>query len=697
MKRLSSVDYYAQRYALLKSAMDSIKDFISSHSETYLIEKAILELTIPRLDEDAIYAESAHTMLEKEDRYRRIVYEHNSALSIVQSAIGDKNNPTDSCDYREKCLFAYREFLQDMDEEFTKCHDDYQHSIFTISYDLTRGRTRMITLFSDRRNNRPAMCAVFMPSDMDAAKAFKYLPTLVHEASHNFMYIERSERNGQVISYLLNRLARDFIRNLIEIVPEAAYSLNISQQNAVLTSAVQTAFRKCIPEDVFEDIINRARLTEIPSILTSTIFSNVKPIGDWIDPSGEQVSFEKVLSMSFIELISLSGQPPVGCTTDSIDDDNVLNNAAMSSLLNGKPVSVLDVSQVKAAFMVISKRCIECLIREACDNDLLEIIGFNKNDGDATEQMLKNMYGNEAEFQSFLATVIQKSQKQQMRPERITALINLLDSVIRIRTNCTNILYVCQLCGDGEIPLTTDKSSELGEIIFSHLHDGIQSVLKYNIYNIDGLEDKTHGILNKIYYSSKKNHAALVKLGLLEENSSIFLVHFDKMMKIWTKTRIVTLMNEYMQVYREIFADLGMCAVFSFNHVGYRNFMNLHSMYTPERLNTEIMMDRIDTVERVLKMASGMKVVSGEFDKMYLTIYKSSVAGSAWAKTMHETEIASQIGIYYNGADTNMDTDGIEAEFVSTYYEKYRQKQLWANANENENGVLKIVLGDYGD
>lgn len=658
---LSIDEYIDRRNSLIGKALMDI-----SLSEDNLTETALFEL-IRNAWEDYLDGEpKGGRDASGQRRSLRIIKEFNIALASLMNLRHITTGGKENFSY----IVAYRELLQYLENAFFICKKEESDSknpehgkespprriMYTVSFDLTKGRARMYTLFLDAYGSRgnmaklsnAALCAVFLPSDQDADDVFHYLPMMIHEASHNFRFSDTRERNEFVAEYISKCLGRQIIRELFRQIPEAAYNMQFDSDIDCLVRAVASVLKDRINES-FIGFIDRGHLDQFTSIFYSAIAKKEREHFELEGAFGSGAHPREVLKASFLEMMEL-GNIHYYQSNTLIDE---CEKNTLRILLNSRNEE-LKTSDVRYALDNIVLEVL-CHIM----SDIIAYLSKNRMAQGLIERALKEyeelLINATGPKWALLQALSDFSDTNEDIISNWDFFYEVSDRLIRLNTNAENIGYICRLYGEEGIPFD-DKKHLIGRRIYDALRHGVEEIIAYDGYSAE-----------KAYFTSKKMHAVLIRLGLFdgEGQETTFLSHYDKIFKGWDRDQVVGIMDENLKSYREIFADLGMCAVFGFSDKGYLNFMNKYSLYQYAQISRDVMVDRIDTVIRVLKdtcdetpeVKDLSKALRGrgipdikwrEFDKRYGAVYRERIKNSKWVAEMKQLPIIKAISEYYN-------------------------------------------------
>lgn len=169
----------------------------------------------------------------------------------------------------------------------------------------------------------------------------------------------------------------------------------------------------------------------------------------------------------------------------------------------------------------------------------------------------------------------------------------------------------------------------------------------------------------------------------MSRQADTFISVFLKLFNGWDMERFSGTVSEYMKVYEEVFADLGMCAAFRFSRVGYGNYIVEKFSYEREKEKSEgksITRERLRLVFAVLgepekdeklaeknsdgkdlgeteerwreEIESLMKKQprAGKHDAHFKEVFTKQIVNADWVKACRENDVVQAIGKYYNSS-----------------------------------------------
>lgn len=302
---------------------------------------------------------------------------------------------------------------------------------------------------------------------------------------------------------------------------------------------------------------------------------------------------------------------------------------------------------------------------------------------DLLEDVLLNLASNATDFQKALDELIRSTEKGN---EQI--MYEFVDRCISVKNYMNSIYYLCR----SHVQFIEKKvrQSNIIERIYETLNDAVKK----------SLSDQG----DKPYFASRDIHALIIKLGLLNSRNKpeIFAENYKSMLSVWGKQRIHAALEDYLNVYREIFADLSMCAVFQFNQLGYLRYLTDQFSGVREMgelLPANMALERVQIVLRTIEHEYpkekfvniyyqdadlGIRwtkewddiiqtYINGDrqdkYDKRYYDVYTKKIVTSEWVQGLRKDETIEAIGNYYNSLETL--TIANKQEVSEKFFTKY--------------------------
>lgn len=733
------IPYYSNRFHSLIRVLEEKTNKLHDQHLGFLPE-AEYEVIISGITYyyEIIMSEGNLSDEEKKKLCAKLVESTNQALYVLFNEIDDAND-TDVKNY----LIAYREYLQSIQNDFRKEKKaqgiDAPRLIFTFSLELLGNKVHIDSLFttiyeSKADSLKANLCCVFAPSDIEIKDVFCYLPMLTHEISHNFRYSEPYDRNEFVVNYLLRELSKMIVRQMFFNVSDYNYTPFLGKAENILVDALAEVFKNELL--VMEpDCIVKGHLDHLPSLIFSVICATF--------PTEEQLEVfynvrfpYYILQKSFITLSKFSDLK--WYVADKTNESHNSDEEIIASLLLDL-FSIKDRGEIKSAYQKVS------LV--SSDNHVVFKEMLNQCDNNTTTI---DMEAVNIAFEEIILSVIEKisCEFQELRNQYNTdtnlvddVLLSLIDSNVKFYKSVENLLNnskdehsqmlydfcdkccAARNCVDNIINIAKlndniKESSRVNQIIlkiYKRLRDTVEISLK----------DKSL----KPHFVTRNMNSALIKLGLYNDENSpeVFYDQYASALEKWGRTKIGQAIDDYLSVYREIFADLSMCAAFEFNQLGYLRYMTEQFRNVREMGDfyaRDMALDRMHVVLKVLEEKCEKQSLNdlyskdiqsnfewtdewnlivksyldddrkGEYDERYKAVYYEKILPSEWIKNLQNNEIVKMIGQYYNNLESVSSTEKEEMceKFLNKYTSLFKNKcDIRDNSKEKS---VNILLGE---
>lgn len=653
-----------------------------------------------------------------------------ASLNIsVYAILSEKNiscNHDTQNDRNSEWLCVYREYLQSLYNAFRHEYADSSKKfgiVYSLGVNLMQAETKMNVLFSEEyisdvpfTNKNNVFCSVFIPTDSNIDNIYTYLPKLTHEVSHGFKYSETEDRNKFVLGYLLDALCRKMIRELFFQVSGNQYSRFIGDGEDKLAKAIKDVLWDEITEG-YPELLEYGHLDEIPSAILSIFFVDSEDVEELHGFFKESVTKYDVVRQSFINLTKVSSMEWYlsGLTDEIIYSDTQKILSMISDIFvyedmdkireKYKDIEFEDSNLLNIANYLITNRnglkepfvTLEAL-SFAFDELILDIVYklrceiIERKDiyveTACLDRMLYSLSNLNNKFERDYNDCIEMIMENNQQAARQVA-----DEVMTIRTNVEKLNYIFHLPGEIIIKHTVYEKN-LAEKIYRKVKECI---------NFEQ-SSKTN-----IVYSTREIHNNLIRLGFLKEEHSAdqFVSNYMKIFNNWNKERVYAFLNQTLNVYREIFADLSMCAIFNLNSKGYFRYITQQFRYTRssvESISRNQARERIWTVMCVLendgngcqfaeeiqdreefwnpswdnifwgfKERNISSLNSLEDKKHYIDVYKDRIKHKSWVKKFSNDATIKLIGEYYN---TNSMDEILRGNHEQSEKEYFKNKLL---------------------
>lgn len=682
--------YYSEKFKILREAMEKRIDEFCNNEELFNYYKhAEIDTIIEGIKYyyNVITEDKNLTEKAKQILCLRLIEEMNKSIYIISN---DGRSRSD--DITNKYLDAYNQFLQNIGNEFRKEQEKKNikspQILFSFSFDLLQSKAMMYSLFvpisdSSVAENSRILCPVFVPSDIDIDNVVKYLPMLTHEVSHNFRYSDRDERNRFVLDYLLDNVCVHIVKKLLLKVSEGNNIMNLGKAEIILADCIKNVISESV-SDTLPNLISEGHLDDLPAKIAHIISSKNREYVELEEFYDKNQNPYDILKQAFLRLITFTDMQ--WYITEKQDISNKKDGEIIASLildtfaqmdslkirqkykdisledddLKKKIGKLLECDEMKIDLLLIEKARDELffLILEKLKKDfyLLGKEGFNNKD--LRDDVLLSIPKNYSKFRKELQQVIDDTKN-----EYRYIMYDFVDQCIIVKNYFDNITYVCSIVSN---PVKKQNAqNDIAIAIFKKLNQTVKESLN--------CQD------NKPYFSSRDIHSNVIRLGLLndKEQPDVFVKQYLDIINQWGTENIKFLLEEYLQVYREIYADLSMCAVFGFNQRGYFNYV-IEQFKSVRQFESKVLknmtLERIHTVCRVLEKVYKKEIIcemqnndfkekdeweqiwksyenedySSKYDKQYSTVYYEKILTSEWVQHLRENIVVKRIGRYYN-------------------------------------------------
>lgn len=679
-----NLSYYENRFQACRKAVEKLAENRKKESRNKkleLIDSALSTIMTSSIDNHL----AAIGEIEDEDvkcqKYRKLIAEINVALNlqISESLFLEQNE-------KEEYLNAYREYLQEIENIFRYFHNQQtgqnHGNIFLLAFKLTSGETLMHTLFQGKN----ALCAIFLPSDNNVKEIYTYLPMLTHEVSHNFKFSDTQERNEFVLKYMLECFGRDMLRELFACLPEATFNMFADHDIELLVQEIAGVLHDELTTR-YPDFLNEGHLDEFTSVICSLLLDNIPMVFELEETYVQGYHPQDILRKSFLEIYEFcrsylnirdSDLPEEGMKQlkDFLEGNNGMNSIPADS-----------VKKLMEEIVLIIIRAVSAQLKD-----------FK---GDKWEQFVSSLVDKVTHFSEAMTAM-----GETVCQENLDEFYEIADQLTGVKINIENIYYICRLYQ--EIPVKPN-AKKLGQKIHSALHERISNLFEQSKFDS-----------SKAYFSTQKSHKLLLELGLLDGDKECrtFLSYYKQIFRHWDENRLVQLLDEHLDVYKEIFADLGMCAIFDFRSWGYFRYMKQLDLFDTRNISRKLNRDRLDTVLRVLHKVndSGEDALKcaktnftaddyeryqkaimsdqGRYDERYIRVYVGKIAGSGWLQQIRQDKVIQAIGNYYNkGKDSELNPQELWEIFCKKYMDIYqkRKKRYTENGYDSVGCLLEKI------
>lgn len=611
-----------------------------------------------------------------------------------------------------KKLCPYREYLQWICNNFMKDKENHERLIIKVSLDLLKNRVSMDTLFSEAhayetQKKTPSLCVVFYPSHDELEGAYKYLPMLTHEISHHFRYIDSRKRNRILLRYLLDQLCTHMTASLFQMVSEKGNHVMRGEAEAMLAWVMKNTLRKCF-EDKYGEFMQQGHLVQMKDYLYQFFYDMVGKgdIAEKIYKNGAPVFLilkEAFCGLAFVTDMSwyVTEENKEDCTEEELLLSRVLDILSSSETPN----------TVRKKELEKALRALVFRVGEAVENK------FSRGDvGDEIKKLRLEVYKSWfCDYSEFKGKLEQLRRKMTSKNEQ--GFYDFFDICVTIKNYIDNILYICAV---GEAFFVRTKTAyPILTKVFEALRRKVKTVLE---------RKGERPTLEKAYLSNRMIHSEIVQMGLLDEREDVFVSMFLKLFSDWDMNLFSHMLDEYMKVYEEVFADLGMCAAFGFDQVGYANYIIEKFSYEQEpgkRLEKDMTRERLRLVLSILeKSSSNQKLainksgandgiggteqrwkeeierlmekrpIEGKYDGHFKDVFENHIIKANWVKACRENDVIQAIGRHYNSSykEDDNEKEKMEKKFSDDFKKRNDKREEKFNKIEEKGPETAIHI-----
>lgn len=638
-------------------------------------------------------------------------------------------------------LMAYQEYLQGVHNAFKHEQVDAPPIIYIFAHDLLSSKVHMDSLFTKKYEiadevSAPLafLCTVFVPTD-EADDVFHYLPKLTHEVSHNFKYSKTKTRNNFIIGYMWEHVSAMMIRRMLKAAAGETCNMFIGKAEKILAKSLakvlEKEFRSCNPH--FEE---KGHLDSLPSLMYSLICAPLKVNDDVEAYYSVKEDAYSVLKKAFMGLAELSKMDWYLIGVENVDvklEIRIITSLFMDILIEEKPDQMEWYREVQAQnekYRNAIKEMLDTYVNNTLQVDMelvieaaeeimcsvLQRLQEEFKDCQIPEELLTTLWmsmGSKREdFEGTLNAIIESDK---VPDDNMHIVYELVDSCISAKNYLDTIYYLHS--SFGRFIHRKSVSSEMLKGVYRSLYGDITR----------GLSDK----MQKPYLASREIHSIIIRLGLLNDKPDIFVENYISMLTEWTGRNMFSAINEFLMLYREVFADLSMCAVFRFNPYGYLKYMMEQFAYETEMeqgIASNMALERVQAVLHVLErdytdeemkkfyrecgqfeykgiknwdrivmsyVRGGRKDGYTEYDDYYHNVYSKKILASTWVENLQKDKTIEIIGKYYNGEIklTDKEKESISGEFIERYHNLAKKKERTYDGTVNP---IEVVLGGGG-
>lgn len=519
---------------------------------------------------------------------------YNEMLQVLN--LDSVNYPTHELQSKvntEKYLLAYTAYLHTICAEFYKQYDnensnnnDNRRRILPIAmFDINAERISAFTLFDRTEfssNNNETMkislYSVVFPNYRRFANIRHILPVLTHELSHEFRYMNKKERNKQLIQYMLEALSKEIVKGLLHEADIDVFTINS------LTNSLTEKINKSLCNILFSDA-DDLRSTHIYEIsekliqhLDTHIFSFINERHEYLSNIELKLKPNHEIFCTHIQKLCqwllhmkkrVFGENAEKC----ISNDNEKLYGCFIKLLKNQHKRVKEVCGCSG-----EEDYIKILLAGQSINDLFEFTNEQLNiicsrllsDCNNT---LKIVY--EKTYTEYLSYISeQQSRKYEEIPfETNVFLFNSINDFYvkhKNKKDEKDLVEFCQMVIDINSHFNVLWATYLiKKPQYSKVEKNLEKIFQdINVF-VNSIDKNSS---EHIFIRSANSRNIFTTLGLYNSDSTVFL-NILKRVLLNIKPKLDELFDDRLKCYEEICADLGMCAAFRMTAFGYLKFL----------------------------------------------------------------------------------------------------------------------------
>lgn len=596
--------FYAQMTVMMEGIGEYLEKILDE-KVPILLREQLMENILPNMHESIICINNYNKLLQNL---------HQKQMNFANYEIQTKVNA-------EKYFLAYTNFLMNICQHYFKEECEINKGVMplypVVTLDMTKDKIMTQMLFgknlkesSGNVNSRQAFYSVIFPDYSRFANIFHVLPLLTHEISHCLRFQSREDRNRDFISYIMNRVCRKLADHVLVAVGEESnfsflepigymvsssfskyFEDDFKKDNrwktlhlGELTEMLKDYFRKVCRSNNMNSLIGR-RDGENEIIIWKLVKEELPYLNVDVKNFGELKNLLKDVSNDLSKLLRMeenfelqliieffwNKEKPdetdrekfyseiirqLETMTRSAGEEHLLNTV---KLLNNMVLNKnnLDMSKLIHSFVDIAyqKEAEDIIVKIYSLNDSMRRseVGAFCDCLRKSEHEFRTIL---EEFKKSLYNQIKNKNKSfdEEKAELISADSIFLEQIDR-RTRFQNFYRLAQTLDENKEGLDSGILSE------------IRKELRENMKRIYCSKDIQYS-----YLASKSGNRLVTRLGINSESDEYFKEQFRQAME-WGGERLsIEWIEDYRALYSEIYADLGMCALFGFDAFGYLRF-----------------------------------------------------------------------------------------------------------------------------
>lgn len=505
-------------------------------------------------------------------------------------------------------------------------------------------------------NKEDIILSIILPDIDMISSPYEMLPSLCHELSHNFRVKKRKERNDALLNYIFDKTARRVVSNLLASGENyAAYATFGRVEEDLLRKPLEKALRDeflgvCSNINAYQNANIGVLLTNIAVFLSSNLFietdekfasdSPFRNVGFLIEASKKIVkisaeyltrnkTFVKCPDVTFALLSEIESE--LSPLRDGKVPSVPLHTREKIVLLIEQSLFILtsslyiEMDRLADALEKENKTVELRKKRDAINTWLVDFRRMNANlnqwlaesrlvlaDQVVVDRFISGLDDLALELKNNRICAVEVSTDKKMNAYLEDVRYAILDACRTLKsfTHLANIIY---RTSDALDIKPSKNQDELLERYYENAHASLNTVIKK--YGSEYMADSTQ--------------EDLVALGIDLENSKVFKNAVSRTLKGMTAIEINALVQDSTTLYREVFADLGMCMTFNLSVFGYLSVLARSDAFMAKcrEVENNVQLERIILVANVLDQTDQLDNLKHEC-RTYLNNYNKCIQES---------------------------------------------------------------------
>lgn len=590
------------------------------------------------------FVENFRTLLRRIHDYYKLLQAVN--YQSTQAPLLEMQMRTDL----EKYVLAYTEFSQMLLKAIRDACNVDSASLQTINHiftiDTMQSMIKAAPLFLlpydsegekiyKARSDEKILLSVVVPGIDSFAHLYKILPPLLHELSHNYRVVCRADRNTILLDYVMGQCAAYIVEKWISLcnVGESYIALGLIQDK-LLTAPVKKALIECY-EETYERVKTNsnigALLTNMKAFFVHRVFYNTDSMQtrNIQVPSGTQIdnTMKELLRYLSIDELTFTLEKEGKLSVPKLNDwfnrkkEHIYHNLSYTKTV----IEILCVAHFEKIVTAVGDALKLIEDKQFCDllkECILSIPAFEYSDSndnapevktrnEKIKEVCNSIFGDCSGFDEFsvnfhkdfigiygLLKDIDTQNAGCCNPDTWKYCNIMLRTIVREVEDFfqtmkdLNLLFNKIWCVAQDLD-KEDSDIEKRNSFLLKIKENIQSALV-------SMQNSSVGDMDyffKVLYGTKNVQKQLVPLSIAVEDDGIFQKQLKSVFYTISYKEVKCIMEDAVTLYRECFADLGMCAALELNCFGYLKVLASH---TEEMGKNRAMLDRISYVELIL-------------------------------------------------------------------------------------------------